>query len=216
MAPHLLMFFILWGLFFLYPSSWTTASQVAIVVKNLPANAGDIRNLGSTPGFGRSPGGWHCNPLPYFCLENPMDRGAWRARVHRVAKSPTWLKQLSKGKYYGMYMSFPDSSDGKEPVCNAGDPSLIPGSGRSPGERIGHPLQYSQASLMAQLVKNLPGWSRRGFHPWIGKIPWRRERLATPIFWSGEFHGLYSPWGCKESDMTECLSLTYMYCNFIV
>ena len=53
-------------------------------------------------------------------------------------------------------MDFPDSSAGKEPACNAGDPSLIPGLGRSTEERIGYPLQYSWASLMAQLVKNLP------------------------------------------------------------
>ena len=48
---------------------------------------------------------------------------------------------------------------------------------------------------------------RPGFNPWVGKIPWRRERLPTPVFWPGEFHGLYSPWVCKESDMTEGLSL---------
>ena len=46
-----------------------------------------------------------------------------------------------------------------------------------------------------------------GFDPWIGKIPWRREGLPTPVFWPGEFQGLYSPWGCKESDTTERLSL---------
>ena len=45
-----------------------------------------------------------------------------------------------------------------------------------------------------------------GFNPWLGKIPWRRERLSTPVFWPGEFHG-YSPWGRKESDTTERLSL---------
>ena len=53
-------------------------------------------------------------------------------------------------------MSSPDSSVGKESACNAGDPSLIPGLGRSPGEEIGYPLQYSWASLVAQLVKNPP------------------------------------------------------------
>ena len=47
-----------------------------------------------------------------------------------------------------------------------------------------------------------------GFDPWVGKIPWRRERLPTPVFWPGEFHGLYSPWGHKESDTTERLSLS--------
>ena len=53
-------------------------------------------------------------------------------------------------------MGFPDSSVGKESACNAGDPGSIPGSGRSPGEGTGYPLQYSWASLVAQLVKNLP------------------------------------------------------------
>ena len=53
-------------------------------------------------------------------------------------------------------MGFPDSLAGKESACKAGDPSSIPGSGRSSGERIGYPLQYSWASLIAQLVKDLP------------------------------------------------------------
>ena len=60
------------------------ASQVALVAKNLLANAGDIRDAGSIPG--RSPGGGHGNPLQYSCLENPMDRGAWRATVHRFTE----------------------------------------------------------------------------------------------------------------------------------
>ena len=71
------------------------ASQVALVAKNLPANAGDIRDLGSIPRSGRSPGEGNGNPLQSFCLENPKDRGAWWASVHRVAKSGTGLKQLS-------------------------------------------------------------------------------------------------------------------------
>ena len=62
------------------------ASQVALVVKNLLANAGDIKEVGSIPGSGRSPGGGHGNPLQYSCLENPMDREAWRATVHGVTK----------------------------------------------------------------------------------------------------------------------------------
>ena len=65
------------------------ASQVVLVVKNLPANAGDIRDMGSTPGLGRPSGGGLGNPLHYSCLENPMDREAWQAIVHRVAKSWT-------------------------------------------------------------------------------------------------------------------------------
>ena len=71
------------------------ASQVVPVVKNPPANAGDIRDGGSIPGSGRSPGGEHGNPLQYSCLESLMDRGAWRALVNRVTKSQTRLKRLS-------------------------------------------------------------------------------------------------------------------------
>ena len=62
-------------------------SQGALVVKNVPANAGDIREVGSIPGSGRSPGEGHGNPLQYSCLENPMGRGAWWAMVHRFAES---------------------------------------------------------------------------------------------------------------------------------
>ena len=62
---------------------------MALAVKKLPANAGDIRDAGWIPGWGRSPGGGHGNPLQYFCLENPMDRGAWQATVYGVAKSQT-------------------------------------------------------------------------------------------------------------------------------
>ena len=71
------------------------ASQVVLVIKNPPANAGIVRDMGSIPGWGRSPGEGHGNPLQYSCLENPMHRGAWWAIVHSVAKSWTqskWLK----------------------------------------------------------------------------------------------------------------------------
>ena len=60
---------------------------MVLVVKNLSANAGDIRDVGSIPGWVRSPGGGHSNPLQYFCLENPMDGGSWWATVCGVAKS---------------------------------------------------------------------------------------------------------------------------------
>ena len=62
------------------------ASQVALVIKNPPANAGGIRDVGSIPGLGRSPGIESGNPFQYSCLENPMDRGAWWATVLRVTK----------------------------------------------------------------------------------------------------------------------------------
>ena len=63
------------------------ASQVALVVKNPPANSGDIRDMGSISGSRRSSGGGHGNPFQYSCLENPMDSGVWWATVHRVAKN---------------------------------------------------------------------------------------------------------------------------------
>ena len=65
---------------------------MALVIKNLPANAGDLREAGLIPGWGRSPGGGQDNPLQYSCLEKPMDRGAWQATVHGVAQSRTRLK----------------------------------------------------------------------------------------------------------------------------
>ena len=67
-------------------------SQVALVVKNPPTNAGDISNAGSIPGSGRSPGAGNGNPLQNSCWENPVDRGAWKGTVHRVTKSWTGLK----------------------------------------------------------------------------------------------------------------------------
>ena len=69
------------------------ASQVVLVVKNPPANAGDIRDAGLIPGLGRSPGGGHGNPTLVFLLGEPMDRGTWWATVHEVTKSPTRLKR---------------------------------------------------------------------------------------------------------------------------
>ena len=144
---------------------------------------------------------------------------------------------------------FPHSSVGKESSCNAGDLGSIPGSRRSTGEGKVYPLQYSWASLVAQLVKNLPamwktwvrslGWedplekekathssilawripwvhgvakgqtwlsnfhfhivTYEPFYPWVGKIPWRRESLPTPVFWPGEFHELYIAHGVAKS-----------------
>ena len=70
---------------------WNMMILVALEVKNPPANAGDIRDVGSIPGSGRFLGGEHGNPLQYSCLENLVDRGVWRATVHGVTKSRTRL-----------------------------------------------------------------------------------------------------------------------------
>ena len=68
------------------------------------------------------------------------------------------------------------------------------------------PLQLSWQRICLQC-------RRPGFDPWVGKIPWKRERVPTPVFWPGEFHGLDSPWGCKELDTTERLSLSLLKQN---
>ena len=96
----------------------------------------------------------------------------------------------------------------KKSAIHAVDPRSIPGSGRSAGEGIGYPLQNFSDSLVAQLVKNLPAMWDTWIWPLGWEDPWRREQLPTPVFWPGEFHGLYSPWDRKELDMTEWLSLS--------
>ena len=73
------------------------ASQVALVVKNLPANEADVRDVGLIPGLGRSPGGGNGNPLQDSCLENPMDRGAWQAVVHGIKKNERLTLLLWRG-----------------------------------------------------------------------------------------------------------------------
>ena len=102
---------------------------------------------------------------------------------------------------------FHDSSVGKESTYNEGDSDSIPGLGRSAGEGIGYPLLYSWASLVAQLVNNPPAvqetWDQ--FLGW--EDPLEKGKIPTPVFWPGEFHELYSPWGQKELDKTEQLSL---------
>ena len=86
---------------------------------------------------------------------------------------------------------------------------MILGPGRSAREGIGYPLQYSWASLVAQLVKNLPAM----WETWVQSLGWEnpleKGKAPIPAFWPGEFHGLYSPWGHKESDMTARISLHF-------
>ena len=110
-------------------------------------------------------------------------------------------------------MGFPRSSAGKEAACNAGDLGWIPGSGRSAGEGIGYPLQYSQASLVTQLVKNPPAMQET----WVQSLGWENPLekgkathssiLACRIPWT-----VYNPWGRKESNTTE--QLTFLWPGF--
>ena len=149
------------------------------MVKNPFANANDA---GSISGSGRSPGGGNGTPLQYSSLDNPMDRGAWQARAHKVAKSRTRLKRLSTHAethvYLGLFsclhltsqnychdqgLSFPHSSVGKESACSARGPGLIPGLGRSPGEGKSTPV-FLPGKSHAQ--RSLEGYSPRGRKSW--------------------------------------------------
>ena len=114
-------------------------------------------------------------------------------------------------------VGFPGSSVSKESTCNAGDPSSIPGLGRSPRQRIGYPLQYSWASLVAQLVKNLTAM----WETWVQSLGWEdlleEAWQPTIVFLPGPRSLVgYSPWGCKELDMTERLSTAQLFCTGIV
>ena len=106
-------------------------------------------------------------------------------------------------------LGFPDSSVGKESACNAGDLDSIPGSAKSAGEGTVYPLQYSWASLVAQLVKNLTAMQET----WVQSLGWEdpleKGKATAPIFWPGEFQGLCSPWSHKESDTTERLCVFF-------
>ena len=114
-----------------------------------------------------------------------------------------------------MYRGFPSGSDSKESACNTGDPSSIPRSGIAPGEGHGYPLQYSWASLVAQLVKNPPAM----WKTWVRSMDWEdplEEGMATHssiLAWRIPMDSVagYSPWGGKESDTTKQLSTHTAY-----
>ena len=118
--------------------------------------------------------------------------------VHGVTKSWTQLNN-----FHFTFRDFPDSSVGKESTCNAGDPGLIPGLGRSAGEGIGYSHQYSWASLMSQLVKNLPVMQET----WVRSLGWEDPLEKGKVIHSSIL-AWRIPWGCKESDTTERLSLS--------
>ena len=111
-----------------------------------------------------------------------------------------------QSRWFVSTFSFPDSSVGKESAGNAGDPSWIPGLGRSAGEEIGYPLQYSWTSLVAQLVKNLPAM----WEIWVGKIPLEKGKAthssiqAWRIPWTVLPTGLQSQTRLSDFHMSSC------------
>ena len=122
----------------LKPAYVDRASQVGLVVKNLPANAGEV---GSIPGSGRSPGEGNGNPLQYSCLENSMDRRTWWVRIHGVGKSQRWLNTLKSkegnDKYWQAWEKLESSFHAGETIKHVNWQTC------STGEGNGSPLQYS-------------------------------------------------------------------------
>ena len=109
-----------------------------------------------------------------------------------------------------MKLGFPDSSVGKGSACNAGDPSLIPGSGRSAGEGIDYPLQYSWASLVAQLVKSLPAT----WETCIQSLSWE-DTMEKGKAISSSILTWRIPWGCKQPDITEDCIVAFRCNNYL-
>ena len=109
------------------------------------------------------------------------------------------------------FLCFPGSSAGEESAYNAGDPSLIPGSGKSAREGIGYSLQSSGASLMAQLVKSPPVMRET----WVRSLGWE-DSLEKELATHTSILAWRIPWGCKELDMTEQLSLSFSLVAFLI
>ena len=107
----------------------------------------------------------------------------------------TCVLATSLSHFYFLGGAFLKLVAGEESFCNARDPGSIPGSGRSPGEGIGYPFQYSWASLLAQMVKNPPAMWETWVDPWVRKIHWRGAWHPTPVFFPGESPQTEEPGG---------------------
>ena len=129
----------------------------------------------------------------------------WSDLAAAAAELYHYLWDKYKLNYGITYLGFPDSSVSKESACSAGGLGLSLGQ-EDPVEK-GMATQARILEWVAFPFFRSSQCRRPEFSPWIGKI-WRRERLPIPVFWPGEFHGLYRTWGCKEWDMTEQLSLS--------
>ena len=167
------------------------------------ASACDAGHPGSIPGWGRSPGEGNGNPLQYCCLENIMDREAWWATVHGAACLTLCnAMDLSPpgSSVYGIlwarileWVAMPSSRGHSWPRDQT---------------RISY-VSFIGRWVVAQMVKNLPSSAGDLVNPWIGKSPWRREWLPTPVFLPREFHGQRTLAGYRAGQ-TEQLTLSLL------
>ena len=115
------------------------------------------------------------------------------------ATSPTAINPARLQRFYNALDNFKLVKNPAQLVKNPPAMQKTPVRFLGQEEGLGYPLQYSWTFLVAQLVNNVPAMRET----WVGKIPWKRERLPSPVFWLGEFHGQYSPRGPKELGTTE-------------
>ena len=165
------------------------------------------------------------NPLQYSCLANPMDRGAWWAAVHGIARSWTRLSDFTFSFHFHALEKemATHSSVLAWRIPGTGEPGGLPSMGL---HRVGHDWSDLAAAAAASNTGFLGGsdskkiylqCGRPGFDPLMRKIPWRREGQPTPVFFlPGEFFRQrslvgYSPWGRKESETTEQLTHTHTH-----
>ena len=184
---------------------------MARVVKEPTCQHRILRDASSIPGLGRSPGGGHHIPLQYSCLENPMDRTAWQATVHRVAKSQTRPKQLSTHTHTS-HAPIRKSSQSQTPTSTCTPKPEIQHLNFNPGDEKFRAKKSLKKFIIGHQMPNSflgPRFSILVFWYYIrGPFPWRRAGQPTPVFLPGESHGLrslegYSPWSHKELDITE-------------
>ena len=162
------------------------------MVKNPSVNSGDIKNAGSIPGLGKTPGGGHGNPLQYCCLENPMERGAWWAIVHRVAKSRAQLRRQLCIALWKVNHSTAAAAAKSLQLC----PTLCnPIDGSPPGSTIPGILQARTLEWVATSFSNAAKWKVKGkslSRVRLFATPWTAAYRAPPSMgfsrqecWSG-------------------------------
>ena len=182
------------------------SSLVAQMVKNLPTMKEKWKWSRSAMSDSSGPHGLY--PTSLLCPWNFPGKSTG-VGCHFLLQGLFLMQGLNPGLLHCRQTLYPLSHQ-----VSQGNLASFPGSKRSLGGGNDYPLQYSSASLVAQMVKSFPQCRRPGFDPWVGKNTWRREQIPTPLFLTGEFHGQRilmgcSPWGCKESDTTELLTFHF-------